>query len=224
MKTAITALLYLFWIVLGYLGLLQAGRRFFTGRYRAEVCAGAVVIAFAVGLSVPRGGAADVAAPAPPVAVSTASLPPPPAVPVTDVAKACGSARLSAAVGKGNMDAAAIVSGGHEAPAGSLPDVHPGDTLVLRGWAANPELKAPVAAACAVIDGRIVASTKGLYGAIRPDVAAAFATPSLAATGFQLLVASSAIPLGHHRIQTAAVAADGTATVISGSLALISTN
>lgn len=223
MKTIVTATLYLLWIAIGYLGLRQAGRRFFSGPYRAEVAAAAIVVAFALGISWPHANSAEVAGSPPPVAVAPAAPPPAAAARVTDVAKACAEARLSAAAGKGNVDAGAVVTGGTEVPAGPLPEVHKGDTFVLRGWAANSDLNAPTAAACIIMDGKVVVATTGVYGGNRPDVAAAFNSPSLVPTGFQLLVAASAIPLGRHRIQAAAVAADGTASVIAGSRALIST-
>jgi hypothetical protein len=199
-------------IVIVFLILRWAGRSYFTGTYRADVFALAVVIAFAIGVFGPFWRHGESTPSAPPVALATASIPPPP--PPRDVVAACAS--LPKPVGKavGYLDVIGAVNAGKltiESNGFSLPR---GSELEVVGWASDAVAKIPAKAACLTIDGVVRHDATASYGEARPDVATAFGVPVLAGTGYQLGLPAAALKPGTHAIGVVVLSAHGAATLV----------
>jgi hypothetical protein len=214
-RAIISGVLGLFWLIFGYFGLLWVAKRFFTGRYRAETAAAAVVVAFTIGVSWPRPEPSAGAVSQPPVG-SAAAVAPPAGSSGADVGAVCASARLTTDTGRGYLDSTDVQSGKVVAPAEPDAQLRIDDIFIASGWAADPNLKGPPASVCVVIDGKILSGVRVLYGTNRPDVATAYQNGALASTGFTISVPAVRVPAGLHRIQAAAVASDGAAALLPG--------
>jgi hypothetical protein len=202
--------------VAGYFALLHVGRRVFTGKFRAETAAAAIVVAFIIGSEWPYAQR------------DTAALPESPTVPANknaapgaprDASRVCGSARLVGGAGKGNLDGART-----QHPAGTRTStirLQSSDELVLNGWATESDSSRTAQSVCPVVDGTIVHGARVTYGSPRPDVAAALANPALTASGFEIDVPARQISPGRHRVQAAAVSADGSARLVAGTATVV---
>lgn len=221
-RAALSGILSLFGLVIAYFGLLWLGRRFFAGRYPAELASGAVVIAFAIGVNWPYWPRPQSSAREAP----SVSRPVPAAAPLAnplgaDVGGACREARLTSAAGRGHLDAALIRAGGTSLPVRPETRLQNGEMLVAEGWAANAALDGPAASVCAVLDGEILARVNVLYGATRLDVASAYKRDALSPTGFAIVIPADRLTPGKHEIQAAALTAEGSARVLSGSVRVV---
>jgi hypothetical protein len=205
--------------VAGYFLLLRVGRRVFTGKFRAETAAAAVVIAFIVGSEWPYGRGETPAVSAPVAAPVDAGSPlSGPLSGPRDVSDVCRSARLVAGAGKGNLDGARV----RRTAVGVAPvELRAADELIIDGWAAQSDLSGTARGACPVVDGAIVRGGRVSYGAVRPDVAAAFGNPALTPSAFEIVLPARLIRAGRHRVQVAAVSADRSAQLVSGAAAVI---
>ena len=211
MKAAFLGVLSLAGLVLGYFALLWGARRFFTGRYRPETAAAAVIAAFILGASVPRYRSPAAGVASPPAAAFPVVSPT-----AVDASTACSTAHLTKGIGKGHIDTVGVQARSDGVTASFNGRLHVNDLLVLSGWAAEPQIPAPAASVCVLVDGKIAARAKILYGSNRPDVATAYHNAALAATGFSASVSAATLAPGPHRIQAALVAADGSAAVLPG--------
>lgn len=216
-RAIIAGVLGLCWLVVGYFGLLWVGKRFFTGRYRAETAAAAVVVAFTIGVSWPRSEPSTSTVSQLP-AGAPAAVAPPAGSSGADVGAACASARLTTDTGKGSLDSTDVQSGTAVAAAEPDAQLRTDDVIIASGWAADPNLKGPPASVCVVLDGKIISGVRVLYGTNRPDVATAYQNGALASTGFTISVPAVRVPAGLHRIQAAAVTSDGAAALLPGSV------
>jgi hypothetical protein len=131
------------------------------------------------------------------------AAPPPAAAPSLPLASAtAGLPRLSAAPGF-YLDRIGHASD----PANKQPAVTPGgEPLVLDGFAFDPVAKAPAKAVDLVVDGKAYGAT---YGHARPDVAAFFKVPALAATGYKVTLPAGTLAKGAHSLAVRVVAAGG---------------
>jgi hypothetical protein len=216
MHPAVWPVVGLILTIAGYFVLVRLGRRVLTGKFRAETAAAAIVVAFIIGSEWPYAER------------DTAALPPSPAAPAAgdaapgaprEASEVCSSARLVADRGKGNLDGART-----QRPAGTgiaAIRLRSSDELVLNGWATEPDSSRTAQSACPVVDGAIVHDVKVTYGALRPDVAAAFGNPGLTASAFEIHIPARRFSVGRHRVQAAAVSADGSARLVDGTATVI---
>jgi hypothetical protein len=79
------------------------------------------------------------------------------------------------------------------------------------GWATSSDGKHVARAVCLFVDGRVFAKATSLYGASRPDVASSSSDPSLAPSGFKIVIPPNALPKGAHHLSVGIVSPDGTA-------------
>lgn len=86
----------------------------------------------------------------------------------------------------------------------------------LDGFAFDPIAKAPAKGVDVVIDGTAYGTR---YGAARPDVAAYFKVPALAATGFRTTLPAGTLKPGTHTAVVRVIAADGAGYYDSPTLA-----
>jgi len=92
-------------------------------------------------------------------------------------------------------------------PANRQPAVIPaGEPIALSGFGLDEVAKRPAKGVDVVIDGTAYGST---YGAPRPDVAAYFKSPALAAVGFKAQLPAGLVPVGDHQAAVRVIAADG---------------
>ncbi len=85
---------------------------------------------------------------------------------------------------------------------------HAGSTIYVRGWAASAE-KTPLRGLVFVIDHRLRYDGTAGYGGVRPDVAAAFQAPAMAATGYTgIALPTHGLAAGPHLLQVGGVSDD----------------
>jgi len=216
MESIVNALFVVLWMVLGFLVLRWLGRFVFHERYRAELAAAALVLAFTVGAIWPfseriRPSTESAAAPA-----AAPAAPPSQPVPGQDVSRLCRTATLKAAAGHGSVDVLGVRTGDQIVPFAGNGSVKQGDVLAAEGWVADQGLTQPASGVCLVVDGALVRDASSVYGGTRRDVAAAFHRDTLTNTGFAVFLPASKLVPGAHVISVAAVAADGSAYLITG--------
>lgn len=106
----------------------------------------------------------------------------------------------------GRFDEARIVrSDGTIDPAPGLPRVAPGETIIVRGWAADAERRADPLGVFVVLDGGIPIEARA--GLPRPDIHDALRYGSR--SGFDAAVRLNGIALGPHVLEAYIVSADG---------------
>jgi subtilase family serine protease len=88
--------------------------------------------------------------------------------------------------------------------------VAPGDSLLVRGWVADPVDSAPLGNVKVYIDGILVGTPT--VGISRPDVAAYFNNAAYTSSGYHLLVPAAALPAGPHAVSVVAVDSGGRST------------
>ena len=127
----------------------------------------------------------------------------PPAADVPGATVRCAhGARPTTRSSHGSVDHI-IGSDGTQIPVTANVVLASGGTVHFAGWIANGS--AAATSACLVIDGK-VATTSGVYGLDRPDVAAAYNAPAMERTGYAI---ATKLPHGTHRVAVAALEADG---------------
>jgi hypothetical protein len=72
---------------------------------------------------------------------------------------------------------------------------------VVEGWAAEPSLDFPASGVCLLLDGKIDAHHKVIYGVPRPDVARGFHRDALLGSGYRIEIAPGSIVAGKHHFQ-----------------------
>jgi hypothetical protein len=77
--------------------------------------------------------------------------------------------------------------------------LHPGQRLLIEGWAYDLSAKAPGSAIVVVIDG--TKAFQAQYGLPRPDVSAYFKDDSYAKTGYRAVISSAALSGGAHTVE-----------------------
>ena len=82
-------------------------------------------------------------------------------------------------------------------------EVPAGCSMVVRGWALNPEPPRPASRLCFTIGERQTSDLS--YGVERDDVAAAMGDPSCAAAGFKEVLSLDGLPLGTHSLRITAI-------------------
>ncbi|MGO9775296.1 MAG: Ig-like domain repeat protein [Terracidiphilus sp.] len=103
----------------------------------------------------------------------------------------------------GNLDAAADSTTGST----TIPQ---SDSLLVRGWVADPVDGAPLSNVMVYIDGSLIGTPT--LGLARPDVAAYFNNPSYASSGFQLVYSAAALSAGTHAVTVVAIDSGGRST------------
>lgn len=202
----VSVLFLLLWIVVGFFALRWLAGRFFKERYRADVFALAVAVAFAAGVlgpfNVHRGEAPAPAAP--PVAVNV-----PPPQPPHDAKSTCQAVKGVSGTALGSVDVVGIADVGKadQQPNGfALPR---NASLGVVGWVADAASKTPSIAACLLIDGDVRSDATAVYGNPRPDVATAYNAPAMTATGYFLSLPAKSLKPGTHSIKVVSVTAGG---------------
>jgi len=198
------------WIVVIFSIMRFLGQRFFNSpeKYRADVAATAIVIAFLMGLFWPFSSRATSEQP-PATASATAT-----AVPVA----ICHSPEPNqSTIIRGIRPAqGGLYSGAIDA---LLPDPNfpttstqfqTGCDIYANGWVADMESKAPVAGIGFVIDSKRVVNASASYGMRRPDVAHALNAPGLIRCGYwHAEIPTAGLRPGPHTIQVVALSKDG---------------
>jgi hypothetical protein len=103
----------------------------------------------------------------------------------------------------GNLDAAA------DSTTGST-TIPKSDSLVVRGWVADPVDGAPLSNVKVYIDGSLIGTPT--LGLARADVAAYFNNPSYTNSGFQLVYSAAALSTGTHAVTVVAIDTGGRST------------
>lgn len=85
------------------------------------------------------------------------------------------------------------------------------DSLLVRGWAADPQDGAPLSNVTVEVDGTPIGTPT--LGLSRPDIAAAYGSAYLH-SGYRLLYAASSLALGAHQVTVVATDAGGRATTL----------
>lgn len=210
MRTVANLVFAIAWAGLAFIVLRALVLTFLQDRRIAALTAGAVALAFVLGV-----GSPFVAHPfgAPPPAPG-ANAPPAVAAGGTPVADRCRpGTRAAATAARGAIDTVAV---GSEPQAAPLPpiEIAPDALLHVVGWVALRG--GPAEAACVMVDGA-VAETSGTAGLNRPDVAQALGAPSLARAGYSLFVK---VPRGTHRLTVGGVSGDRSVQSLAASLAV----
>lgn len=213
MNVGISVLFLLLWIVVGFFALRWLGQRFFKERYRADVFALAVAVAFAAGALGPFGVRRVEAPPAavpPPVAANVPAPQPP-----QNVMKVCKLVRKLAGSALGSVDSVGTAKDDKvdQQRNGFLLDRKA--SLGVTGWVADAPTKTPATAACLIIDGVVRPDAIAVYGNLRPDVATAYNTQAMAATGYLLTLPARVLKSGVHTVSVASVTASGAAALPS---------
>ena len=119
------------------------------------------------------------------------------------------ASRLTAATGKpalGAIDSMTTDPNLGPNPPGNV--FHAGSTVFVRGWAASAE-KTPLKGLVFVIDHRLTYDGTAGYGGVRPDVAAAYQAPAMAATGYiGIALPTHGLAAGPHLLQVGGVSDD----------------
>ena len=110
----------------------------------------------------------------------------------------------------GNLDQAVDSSTG----SATVPQT---DSLLVRGWVADPADGAPLGNVKVYIDGTL-AGTPTL-GIARPDVAAYFSDAAYTSSGYQLLIPAASLAIGEHSVTVVAFDSGGRSTTF-GSLSI----
>jgi hypothetical protein len=79
--------------------------------------------------------------------------------------------------------------------------LHPGDRLLIEGWAYDLSAKAPGSALIVVVDG--TKAFRAQYGMPRPDVSTYFKDDSYTQTGYRAVIPYAALRSGTHTIDIA---------------------
>jgi hypothetical protein len=211
LNMGISMLFLLLWIVVGFFALRWIAQRFFTERYRSDVFALAVVVAFAAGVLGPfehRGAPAPAAPAVAPVAANV-----PPAQPPHDVQAACKAVRSLSGTAMGSVDVVGIANDGKVAQQPNGFALARGASLGVVGWVGDAANKTPATGACLMIDGAVRPDAMVVYGNLRPDVATAYNTQAMAPTGYMLTLPAKSLKAGTHAVSVASVTANGAAAL-----------
>jgi hypothetical protein len=152
----------------------------------------------------PAGTADSAASSAPATANAVAEAT---AAPVADSpAIALPTLTTAPAQAKGSLD---IVDSLDSAAPGNVADLtlHPGQRLLLEGWAYDSNAKAPGSALIVVVDG--TKAFRAQYGMPRPDVSNYFKEASYTQTGYRAVIPFAALSGGPHTIEIALRLVDG---------------
>ncbi len=205
----------LVWIVVGFFILRFAGQRFFHEQNRADVAAGAIVLAFTIGALWPF--PSRTAAPNQPVAgqpVSSATAgsqvasgapqpvchtPSPNEKTIRGIKRAQGRGYI------GHIDSLRP-----ETESDNPGEYRVGCNIYANGWVADMNIKAPAAGIAFVIDSKRVVNATPAYGQARPDVVSALGPQSTLLCGFlQAEIPTAGLAKGTHTIQLAGLSKDG---------------
>jgi hypothetical protein len=202
-------------VIAGFFALRWIGRRYLTGRWRADGVAAATMLAFVLGVVSPLSGRhlwnAAVGAP------GAAAAPAAPAAAGSDVAADCAKVTTVAPAGPavlGNLDVIGDMVSGHPEARTTGFTIDKDGTVMVQGWAADGTTKTAAVVACLLVDGKVASAATGTYGTARPDVATAYSLPAMGATGFMLTFGTSGLARGKHAIGVAGVTTGG-ATALS---------
>jgi subtilase family serine protease len=81
------------------------------------------------------------------------------------------------------------------------------DSLLVRGWVADPVDGSPLGNVKIYIDGSLFGTPT--LGLVRPDVAAYFSKPAYTNSGFQLVAAAASLAIGTHSVTVVAIDSGG---------------
>lgn len=196
------------WILVGFVAVRFAGQQFLHEKYRADIVAIAIVLAFAIGalwrpFSTGTGSAAA----------------PGPAVPGPVARTVCyrsGEIKRNETVIRhiklatggnygGNLDSLTADPGGP--PALEFPA---GCNIYANGWAANMATKTPASGIVLVVDSRDVVNASSVYRKPRTDVAKAYGADSMLRTGFaDAVIPTTGLAKGRHTIQLGGLSNNG---------------
>lgn len=192
------------WIIVGFLALRFAGQAVFHEKFRADIAAIAIVLAFAIGASLrPFPFGSETA----PLATTACYIPDEISGERTPSAEPATGGNYS-----GNIDS--LSAGPDEPSALSFQD---GCNIYANGWAADMSTKTPVSGIVFVIDSKRVINATSMYGAPRPDVVKAFGAAALLRTGFShAVIPTRGIAAGPHTIQLGGLSSDGKAYHLIG--------
>ena len=198
------------WVVVIFSIVRFLGQRFFNSpeKYRADVAAIAIVIAFLIGLfwpfsnrGTPEQAPATASAPATAVPEAVCHSPGPGQSTVIRGIRPAQGGRYSGAVDALLPDP--------NFPATST-QFQAGCNIYANGWVADMETKTPVPGIGFVIDSKRVVNVSAAYGQRRPDVAHALNAPSLIRCGYwHAEIPTAGLRPGPHTIQVVALSKDG---------------
>lgn len=196
-------------VVVGFIALRFLGKRFFDQKYRADVVAAAIILAFLVGMLLPLSRPVT-----PPVTPAVVPVPRQPAVAtVCYTPSALDRSQgvrppLKQATGKGYAGAIDTLTSD---PGATQPfNGQAGCNIYASGWVANMAKKVPARGVVLVVDSRDVINATQVYGVLRPDVVKFFGAANLLRTGFvKAAIPTAGLAKGPHTIQLGALGNDG---------------
>ena len=202
-------LVTLIWIVVIFVAVRFFGQRFFSSpeKYRAEVAAVAVAVAFLMGLFWPFSSRTasenppTAAATAAPAALAVCHSPSPHQSTVIRGIKQAQGGRYSGAID-------ALLADPNVAASSTQFQV--GCTIYANGWAADTENKKPLSGIGFLIDSKRVLNASAAYGQRRPDVAKALNAPGVLKCGYwHAEISTVGLRPGPHTIQVVGLSSDG---------------
>jgi hypothetical protein len=198
-----------FWLVMGFFGLRFAGDRFFHEKYRSDVAAVAVVLAFAIGALWSFSNR-----------IGTLPMTVPVATGAPAAATVCHSDKkinLTRKIMRGVNPAKSGDYGGsvdvlQSDPSGTqnATEFQAGCIIYASGWAANVAAKAPVSGVVLVVDSKDIIDATSVYREERPDVAKGYGAATMLRVGYRnAAVPTTGLAKGQHALQVGALSKDG---------------
>ena len=209
MQATLNILFVCLWFVVGFFGLRFAGDRFFHEKYRSDIAAAAVVLAFAIGALWSFSNRIGTVPMAVPVATSTPAA-----------ATVCHSDKkinLRSTIMRGVKPTKGGDYGGSidvlwsdPSEAHSAIEFQTGCIIYASGWIANMSTKAPASGVVLVVDSKDIIDATSVYGEERPDVAKGYGAAAMLRVGYR----NAAIPTtrfgkGRHTVQVGTLSNDG---------------
>ncbi len=113
----------------------------------------------------------------------------------------------------GSVDQVGTSAGGKVTPQPAGFMLPHNGALGVVGWVADGATKTPATGACLIIDGVVRSDASVTYGNLRPDVATAYNTQAMTATGYLVTLPAKALSAGTHAVSVASITTAGAAAL-----------
>jgi hypothetical protein len=147
------------------------------------------------------------------VPASAARLVPPAAAPtLRDVSASCHGSMPQRVNSNGTVELAVDAS-----PFSAVPDgtaLQAGTGYRVAGWAIDPNGERLLSGVCLYVDGKLARYGKTLYGSPRPDIASAFKTDGVTASGYLIEIPARSLSPGRHELSVVTLTASGSALLL----------
>lgn len=207
------------WVVIGFIALRVLGARFFNQKYRADVVAAAIVLAFVIGTLWPFSNRMGMQNGSAPNSAASAAAEPN----KLNLTEAVVS-QLRPLEGTNDIGSLDVLQATPNDFARSMAAFQKGSTIYASGWVGDGGAKAPIRGAVLVIDAKIIVDATPLYGQPRPDLARAFGPGMLNAGFLNVPIPTAGLSKGRHVIQAAGVTDDAKGYYLVGTPRVVTVN